>query len=208
MSLESSESSESSGVWSCDGCILLNTPKGLFEFANGGEQLLTGPLVCIVARGWEHSSSPQSILWPLYFLVASQSISPTLSQHLATYRRLIMQFFAMIALSTEFVSMWQSPLTKVTLITTRLWICSRSSRIECSVWFGWHLYRMMLRLAPILSLLAIWLLRTNCRSFHLNSTYSASAWFWRIPHRQTTSRPLMHKVVWRERAKKALASSA
>lgn len=122
-------------------------------------------------RGCAHSSRSNSIREPLYLLFLVR-ISVRFMNKLDsfTHRRLIMQVRAKAAPDTEFVLMKQlSPMNSI-LMTTRLWMCSTSSRISSSECSGLQRRMTRLRVAPILSLCTRCLGSRNWRSPHETST--------------------------------------
>lgn len=110
----------------------------------------------IFGRGWAHSSGYHSILIPLYTA------------------RDIIQVRAKRELWTELRETSASPFWKLMLMTTRLWMWSRSSRRRSSVMFGWTFRIAKFRVAPIPILFATWPGRINWRSFQENSSYQTS----------------------------------
>lgn len=102
--------------------------------------------------GLAQSSVSQSIFDPLYVVLDLHRISKfQILRCLITY---IMQVRANMALWTEFVLMWTFWASKVTAITTRLWMWSKSFRITSSVCLGLALRMIRFLVAPIAILLA------------------------------------------------------
>jgi hypothetical protein len=128
---------------------------GLFSFWTG-RGLRTG-------MGAAHSSRSHSILQPLYLLRDLYHVKITKCIVESSY---IMHVRANMALWTELVDTWALPSMNLILTTNRLWMWSKSSRIDSSVCLGLADLMRIFLVAPIPILWATWFARVKCRSDH------------------------------------------